>query len=197
MAAPVANDAAERVIVSRIIAGDTNDEIRRRLRKANMPGSEMRDQSFTHYRQRPDVKAILADAHQAAKSAGLAVRLERVRRLQRLASGLEQIIEERAEDPDMDGIPGGETGLVIKKIKGIGGADNFREVEEYEPDVATIKELRELHKQIAMELGEWNVHVDMTSAGKPLFGKTDEEIRAIAETAVAEIAKTGLASAPE
>jgi hypothetical protein len=66
------------------------------------------------------------------------------------------VIAERAADPDMANVPGGRTGLLVRRVKVIGSGDNAREVCEYEVDTGLLKELRELEKQAAVEAGQWS-----------------------------------------
>jgi hypothetical protein len=73
-----------------------------------------------------------------------------------------QIIAERAAAPEMQGVPGGTTGLLCRTVKSIGSGPSAREVEEYEVDTALLKEMREHLKQAAVELGQWSEKADVT-----------------------------------
>jgi hypothetical protein len=64
---------------------------------------------------------------------------------------MHQVIAERAADPEMQAVPGGKTGLLVRSTKGLGSGDNFTTVEEYEVDTALLKELREHELQAASE----------------------------------------------
>lgn len=66
---------------------------------------------------------------------------------------LRRIIEERGEA--MKDVPGGSTGLLVRKVKSIGFGEGAREVEEYAVDTGLLSEIRELEKQSAQELGQW------------------------------------------
>lgn len=66
----------------------------------------------------------------------------------------------------MVGIPGGETGLLVRKYKNLGSGDNARTVEEYEVDTGLLAELRAHEKQAAEELGQWITKGDVTSKGE-------------------------------
>jgi hypothetical protein len=68
---------------------------------------------------------------------------------------LSKLIEARAADDDTKKGPGGDTGLIVRSQKGIGGGENYLVVETFEFDHALIKSRLELRKQIAQELGEW------------------------------------------
>lgn len=75
-----------------------------------------------------------------------------------------KVIEERGADPSMQSVPGGQTGLLVRTVKSIGGGDNAREVTEYAVDTALLKELREVEKLAAQELGQLTEHVELTGA---------------------------------
>ena len=75
----------------------------------------------------------------------------RVDRLNTTWLGMQQVIKERALDPSMEAVPGGQTGLLSRDVKAVGA--EVREV--YKVDVGLIKELREHEKQAAIELGQW------------------------------------------
>jgi hypothetical protein len=76
---------------------------------------------------------------------------------------LRQVIAARAADPDHAKAPGGDTGLLVRKLKQIGSGESARTVEEYEVDAALLREAREHEKQAAQELGQWN---EETPGGK-------------------------------
>jgi hypothetical protein len=61
-----------------------------------------------------------------------------------------EIIDARAADPLMAGIPGGKTGLLVVKMKCVGG----RMIGEPRVDVKLIRELRAVVEQIRKELGQ-------------------------------------------
>jgi hypothetical protein len=66
-----------------------------------------------------------------------------------------QLLRERAADPDMEGIPGGSTGLLVKTVvtrQNKDGSTTTRTT--YRVDHALLKELRELEKSAALEMGQ-------------------------------------------
>lgn len=82
---------------------------------------------------------------------GLARQERRLGALQRRHSELLRVIEERAADPALAGVPGGSTGLIVRQAVLAGG----RLVGyEYAVDVGTIRELRAIEEQVAKELGQ-------------------------------------------
>jgi Homeodomain-like domain len=86
---------------------------------------------------------------------GIASRVNRVRALDRRRALMERVILERGGAPGMADVPGGSTGLLVRRLKGIGGGENYEVVEEFEFDAALVRELRETEKQAAQELGQW------------------------------------------
>jgi hypothetical protein len=85
---------------------------------------------------------------------GLARKETRLRKLDDLHDKAWRIIEERATDPEFEKVPGGKTGLVCKTLKGIGKGDDFQVVEVYDTDTGLMKEIRAIHQQYAVELGQ-------------------------------------------
>ncbi len=61
---------------------------------------------------------------------GVALRVNRIKALNDLCNRIEQIIDERALDPDMQNIPGGKTGLLKRIVRTIGSGASALIVEE-------------------------------------------------------------------
>lgn len=106
---------------------------------------------------------------------GLARRERRLQVLNDMHDRMLQIIDERAKSPDLSGVPGGTTGLVTKQMKGIGKGDDFRIVEVYEVDTATLREIREMQAQVAEELGQKVKKVEMDISSS-IEGRSNEEL---------------------
>ncbi len=101
------------------------------------------------------VKEIAAELGDVALRKAIGRRSRRVDALNDRWRRLRQVIEERAAAAEMQGVPGGTTGLMTRIEKAIGSGDNARFVEEFEIDAALLRELREHEKQAAQELGQW------------------------------------------
>jgi len=100
------------------------------------------------------------DAH----NEGLARRAVRVREKMARRSLLKQIIAERGADISMQDVPGGKTGLLIREYRG------QSELPVYKLDATLLKELRDLEREIAIELGQWTEKKELTGAGgEPLL----------------------------
>jgi len=65
---------------------------------------------------------------------------------------LHDIIAARAEE--YANVPGGSTGLLVRRVRAIGAGANARKVEEYELDRGLLKALIDIQKQAAKELGQ-------------------------------------------
>jgi hypothetical protein len=72
------------------------------------------------------------------------------------------VVEETGEPA----IPGGDTGLLVRRYKSIGYGKNSEKVEEYELDPVLLRERRRIEEQAARELGELGVE----AAGKGTGG---------------------------
>jgi hypothetical protein len=78
-------------------------------------------------------------------------RTDRIRALQDRHQRLLLIMHERAADPRMANVPGGKSGLLVRRLRAVG-----REiVEEYEIDAALLAEVRAHERQVAEELGQY------------------------------------------
>ena len=88
----------------------------------------------------------------------IAQRRRRVDALQDRWRKMKRVIEARtvmATDDEGRVIPGGDTGLLVKQYRGIGHGESFTMVEEYAVDTGLLREMRELEKQAAQEVGQW------------------------------------------
>ncbi len=94
----------------------------------------------------------------------IAAREKRVQALHDWWERLRKLATERGAD--MPDVPGGSTGLLVRRHKSIGSGENAREVEEYELDGVLLKEYREFMKQAAQELGQWEA--DKAGSGTAL-----------------------------
>ena len=65
---------------------------------------------------------------------------------------MKRVIAERAADPSMANVPGGQTGLLVRIVIPLRHGGYF---ERYEVDCGLLREMRELEKQAAIEVGDW------------------------------------------
>ena len=98
---------------------------------------------------------------------GLRERANRLQAKQRRWTKLEQIVEERGADPEMQTVPGGKTGFIVRQIKQLGAGPSAQIVEEYAVDTGLLRAFDKLEQDTAIEIGEWN---DKGSeAGSPIM----------------------------
>lgn len=97
---------------------------------------------------------------------GITNQVNRLKRLDKRWRQIDQLITERGREMDGD-VAGGGTGLLAHDKKSIGSGDSAYEVDVYRADVALLKEERELAKQAAIEIGQWQEKTDVTSGGQP------------------------------
>lgn len=111
---------------------------------------------------------------------GLARRAVRLNQKMERHSLLRQVIEERGRAEHMQEVEGGRTGLLVRDYKGA----SF--VPVYRLDAALLKELRDLEREIAIELGQWTekkelagpeggpIPVSVTGLVDKIYGETEE-----------------------
>ncbi len=85
----------------------------------------------------------------------------RVSALQDRWERMQRVIEERAAAEEMQGVPGGSTGLLTRTVKGLGRGEDFQVVEEYAVDTGLLAELRAHERQAAEELGQWKERAEV------------------------------------
>lgn len=121
--------------------------------------------------------AEIAEAErQAIIARGIAERQNRIDAQNERWRKMLQVIEERSRDPKLAEVPGGQTGLIVaspvlvkvyrakRKTEGEELSSTRKTVvlHEYAVDAALLKELRELEKHTAQELGQWTEKADLT-----------------------------------
>jgi hypothetical protein len=117
--------------------------------------------TLRRWKQEPEflarVDAILEAYRAEIRCRSIAVVERRVEALIKRWERLNQIIADRAADPAMEHVPGGKTGLLVRRaVYGVYG-DKTTRFEYYLLDVSLLRELREHEKQVAIELGQWGL----------------------------------------
>lgn len=97
-----------------------------------------------------DIQREIQDWRDEIKRQGIADQSFRMERLNELDRRYWELIESRAKE--YVNVPGGSTGLIVRQLKSDGDGGFLT---EYVADVAVTKEIRDLQKQMAQELGEW------------------------------------------
>jgi len=121
------------------------------------------------------VDGIVRELAAMARRRGIARRERRLAVLQETHNRLLQVIEERAADPTLAEIPGGTTGLIVRKpVTSMGVVAGY----EYTVDTGTIRELRAVQEQAAKELGHLAERHEYRAI-RTLKDLSDEELEAI------------------
>lgn len=128
------------------------------------------------------VEEITEEYRAETRRIGIADKERRLAALNDRWGRLRRVMEERAEDSAVANAPGGTTGLIVRQLKSVGSGDSAMVVEEFSIDTGLLRELREVEKQAAVELGQWN-EAPATEASK-----ADEIIRAFQAGAKAFVA---------
>lgn len=87
---------------------------------------------------------------QSIRSFGIAIRENRIKALNDRWKRLKRVIQCRAEDPEMMDVPGGDTGLMVHKLKMLGDTATS----EYSVDTGMLAEMRQIESAAAGELGQ-------------------------------------------
>lgn len=116
-------------------------------------------QSLWKWRQEPEftagVEAEIDRINTSLRKRAISHIERRVASLNERWLRLWKVVEERAGAPEMALAPGGTTGLLCHTQKSLGSGETATIVDEYEVDAGLLKELREIEKQAAQELGQW------------------------------------------
>jgi hypothetical protein len=126
------------------------------------------------------VEAIASAYAKRVLNRGIARKERRVAVLNELHEKMLQVISERAESSELEGVPGGKTGLITKMLKGIGKGEDFQVVEVYEVDTGTVKEIRALQEQVAEELGQRVERTETVDLNKLFEKMTTTELESYA-----------------
>lgn len=127
----------------------------------------------------PEFKAKLAELRQElankVRRRGITNLSRRLTRADRDWEALHRIIDERAKDPELQHVPGGSTGLLVRRVKSIRVGDKSGIVEEYTVDGKLLNRILDLERHVAKQLGQFGPqkHVSEGAANH-----TDEKTRA-------------------
>ena len=149
------------------------------LGQARLSRSEVAEQvgvsksTLYGWEQDPEFKQIVGreidDFRREQRRIGLATVEQRVAHKRHRHNLINRLISERADDPAMADVPGGKTGLLVRRIRRVEsfgvGQDDPRSVEvsEYEYDPAPLKELDTLERETAIDLGQWQTKVEVSA----------------------------------
>jgi hypothetical protein len=129
----------------------------------------------TDFRRR--VAELVAKVEEKAEQFAIFHKLLRIEALDKRWQEMQDVIRQRAADPDHRKAAGGNSGLLVRTVKMIGTGEMAERVEEFAFDAALVRELREHEMQAARELGQLKeVHEHTGPAGERLL--TWDEIAA-------------------
>lgn len=116
------------------------------------------ERSIAYWKNAPEFQARmqenLAAIRKGVLSKGIADQAQRIKAKEDRWRRLKRVIEARANDPEMQDIPGGDTGVLVHQMKGIGKGENFQVVHEYAVDTGLLAEMDRLEMDVARELGQ-------------------------------------------
>lgn len=99
------------------------------------------------------------EASRAALSAeGIANKKNRLAEYDRRWQLMQAVIKARSEWDALAEAPGGDTGLIVRELRG--NSLDFN----YKVDIGFLREMRELEKQAAIEVGDWTEKKELTGA---------------------------------
>ena len=105
-----------------------------------------------------EIDAFIESDRAAIRGKGITVKQNRLDAYNERWKLLNAIIKARSEWDVVAGVPGGNTGLIVRDFKGTANIEIFK------IDVGLLKELRELEKQAAIEVGDWTEKKELTGA---------------------------------
>lgn len=122
---------------------------------------------------KPNIKARIANLQEKISASllnkSISIKAARLDALNDRWLKMQQVIAERAVDPDLQDIAGGKTGLLCHDQKGVGAGPAAEVIDVYQVDTGLLKELREHEVQAAKELGQWIEKGEITGAdGGPM-----------------------------
>jgi len=125
-------------------------------------------QAVMKWRRNPDfwakVQEFATKITKGVEKYAISKKAKRIAALNFRWAEMHKILADRAVD--MEGIPGGATGMMVRRRKQLGAGDQCEKVEEYEFDAALLKEMRECEKQAALELGQIEERGEINVVGR-------------------------------
>lgn len=110
---------------------------------------------LTRWKDVPAFKAKVTEIRKAIADAilakGIASKVERIAALQERWLKMRAVIAERAADKRMAKVPGGKTGLLAHRKRGLGSGDNFILVDEFQVDTGLLKAMLDAEAAAAKE----------------------------------------------
>lgn len=148
--------------------------------------------TITNWKRNPDfaarIREHLNEFVEDVRRRGLAVRERRIKAMNDRWIRLQRIVEDRADSPEMQHVPGGWTGYIVHDVKGVGRGEDFQLIDLYKVDTGLLAALLALEKQAAQELGQWTEQLRYDFSSVP-----DDELIARATRALGGGGPKGIA----
>lgn len=90
------------------------------------------------------------------RAQGIAAKQNRIDAYNDRWQKMQTVITERGLAPDMQQVPGGKTGMILRTYKQVGSGRDAELVEEFSVDTSTLAEMRATEKQAAQEMRQWD-----------------------------------------
>lgn len=103
-----------------------------------------------------EIENFVETARAAIRAQGIAAKQNRIDEYDRRWLEMKALMKARAEWDVLSDVPGGGTGLLCRDFKGV--------MPVYKVDAALLREMRELEKQAAIEVGDWTEKQELTGA---------------------------------
>lgn len=105
-----------------------------------------------------EIETFVESDRAAIRAEGIANKQNRLDEYNRRWLLMQAVIKARSEWDVVANVPGGNTGLIVREFRG-----NLIEV-NYKVDIGFLREMRELEKQAAIEVGDWTEKKELTGA---------------------------------
>lgn len=162
--------------------------------------------TIQQWKHRPEfqrwIKEYLDDWHKEFLAEGLKTKEARVKLLEDRHRRLTEIILARSQDPDLQQVPGGNTGLLSRTAKAIGTGPNQRIVFEYPVDIGLLRELRAHEQQAAQEQDQWAERKEISGPGgapiqQQLMARVQVDLRSLSDEELSVIEKVLARTLPD
>lgn len=127
--------------------------------------------TLERWKRQPEFQArvafIVDTYRQAILTQGIADRVNRITALNDRWERMKRVIDERAAEPSMTGVPGGTTGLLVRTYKAMKAGKDVKVLTEYTVDTGLLAQLNAVEMQAAKELGQLieRSQIDVTDRG--------------------------------
>ena len=141
------------MIQSWMLDGETDTAVAAKLANTKHAVSRQAVTSFRH-RYADKLGRMNEEAEARALDPAITRKAERLAAKNERWLGLRSVIAERGADESMAAVPGGQTGLMVRQYKMLGGGEYAQVVEEYKVDTGLLEAANELERSAAAELGQ-------------------------------------------